>query len=289
MLPSSTAHQATISQLLREAQRLGIDRLDGQVLLGDLLERPRAWLLAHDDDAVGAAVAAQFRRRCETRLEGQPVAYLLGWREFRGLRFEVGPAVLVPRPETEELVDWALQLLDAEPAAAASEVVDLGTGSGAIAISLALARPALQVHATDISPDALALAARNARRLGAEVRWHTGTWWHALAGSSGWRLAVSNPPYIAGNDPHLESLKSEPLAALTPGPSGLEALRELISGAPSRLAPGGWMLVEHGHDQGAAVRALFEAVGLEGVGTRRDMAGRERCTGGRRRMRDSTI
>jgi release factor glutamine methyltransferase len=215
------------------------------------------------------------------------LAYLLGEREFHGLMLRVTPDVLVPRPDTELLVDWALELLavleHGAPAAehnAPTTVADLGTGSGAIALALKHARPSALVCAVERSPAALAVAHANGQRLGLPVQWLQGDWFAPLADRR-FDLIVSNPPYIDGADAHLAALHAEPIAALTPGPDGLAALRVLARDAPPHLQSGGWLVLEHGHDQGAAVRSLLQAAGLERVQTRRDLGGQERCTAGR--------
>lgn len=271
----------TIGEALARARALGVARLDAQALLGHRLQRPRAWLIAHDEAPLPPAAAAALAEDLERRAAGVPLAYLTGVREFRGLELAVNPAVLVPRPETEELVDWALECLDGLDAGLATAVADLGTGSGAIALALKHARPALAVTATDASAEALAVAQGNARRLALAIECLHGDWWAPLAGRR-FALVVSNPPYIADDDPHLAALADEPRAALTPEGDGLAALRVLAAGAPAHLLPGGSLLVEHGFDQGPAVRALFGAAGLVDVRTRRDLAGHDRCTGGRR-------
>ncbi|MDE1950743.1 MAG: peptide chain release factor N(5)-glutamine methyltransferase, partial [Burkholderiales bacterium] len=200
-----------LAEALAAARTAGIARLDAQLLLGHLLGRPRAWLIAHDDTELDPAQTEALRQAFERRAAGVPLAYLTGEREFHGLVFRVGPAVLVPRPETEILVDWALELLAGGPA----EVADLGTGSGAIAIALLHRNRCAHVCASDASPAALAQAGANARRLGVDVEFVAGDWWQPLAGRY-FDLVVSNPPYVAGNEPHLEALAHEPRAALTP-------------------------------------------------------------------------
>jgi release factor glutamine methyltransferase len=190
----------------------------------------------------------------------------------------VTPAVLVPRPDTEVLVDWALERL-VQPER--SCVLDLGTGSGAIAVTLAHRRPDATVTATDIDANALAVARGNAKSLGARVHFELGPWWQPVCARS-FDLVVSNPPYIAADDPHLVALAHEPQQALTPGGDGLDAIRQIVAGARAHLNPDGWLLLEHGHDQGTAVRGLMQAAGLVGIQTRRDLAGLERCTGARR-------
>lgn len=275
----------TVADALREARAANVERLDAQLLLARLLNRPRSWLLAHDDAVLDTAAAAAWHALLARRAAGEPLAYLLGEKEFRGLMLKVDPRVLVPRPETEHLVDWALELLDgALHDRAAPRVIDLGTGSGAIAIAVRHAHPAADMTATDASEAALAVARDNAQRLGLAIRFAAGSWWSAVPGAAGagFDLALSNPPYIAERDPHLAALNHEPAAALTPGGDGLGALRAIIAGAAQRLAPGGWLLVEHGFDQADAVEALLRAHGFASIETRADLAGQPRCSGGQR-------
>lgn len=270
----------TVATLLAEARALGLPRLDAQLLMAQVLGRSRTWLLAHDDQAIAARDADRARGLFAQRASGVPLAYLSGTREFRGLELAVTPDVLVPRPETEALVDWALEWLPPARPGAVPAVVDLGTGSGAIALALKHARPDLVLTATDASAAALAVAADNARRLGLAIEVRQGDWWAAVAGRR-FALAVCNPPYIAAGDPHLAALRHEPQGALTPGGDGLDALRAIVAGAAAHLEPGAPLLLEHGHDQGAAVRALLAAAGFEAVETRRDLAGLDRLSGGR--------
>jgi release factor glutamine methyltransferase len=276
-----TAH-ASVGAALELARALGLDRLDAQLLLAHLLQQPRAWLIAHADAALSSAQHDAFLAGCRRRADGEPMAYLLGEREFHGLMLSVGPAVLVPRPDTETLVDWALELLAAAPDQAA-DVADLGTGSGAIALALKHRHPAARVQAVDCSAPALQVARANAARLGLPVEWHLGDWWQPLQGQR-FHLVVSNPPYVAEDDPHLAALRHEPLAALTPGGDGLSALSAIVEGAAAHLHDGGWLLLEHGHEQADAVRGLLADAGFEAVQTRADLAGRPRCGGGRRPM-----
>ena len=266
-----------ITDALSAARAAGIERLDAQWLLEHLLQRPRSWLVAHDETPLTAAQTQAFHAGLARRAAGEPLAYITGERLFCGLALQVTPDVLVPRPETELLVDWALELL---PDEAPDGIADLGTGSGAIALALQRARPHARVTASDSSAAALAVAQANARRLGLPVRFVQGSWWAPLAGQR-FALAVSNPPYIAGDDPHLAALGHEPRGALTPEGDGLAALRLLVAGAPAHLQPGAWLLLEHGHDQAPAVQALLHAAGFEPAITRADLAGLPRCTGAR--------
>jgi release factor glutamine methyltransferase len=265
---------------MAQARALGLDRLDAQLLLSQLLQKPRPWLIAHDDAALSPAQHEAFVAGCRRRADGEPLAYLLGEREFHGLMLRVSPAVLIPRADTETLVDWALQLL-ATPLAQAPEVADLGTGSGAIALVLKHRHPAARVCAVDCSAPALAVARANAAHHGLQVEWQLGDWWQPLHGQR-FHLVVSNPPYVAEDDPHLAALQHEPALALTPGGDGLSALAEIVEGAPQHLHDGGWLLLEHGHEQADAVRRLLADAGFESVQTRCDLAGRPRCCGGRR-------
>ncbi|MED5618056.1 peptide chain release factor N(5)-glutamine methyltransferase [Ideonella sp. BN130291] len=274
----------TVAEALAAARALGVERLDAHLLLSHLLARPRSWLLAHGEDPLPAASAEAFAALLQRRAAGEPLAYLVGEREFHGLALRVTPAVLVPRPDTETLVDWALELLphgSVSPSEPARRVIDLGTGSGAIALAIQHRRPHAEVQAVDVSEAALAVAQDNARRLALDVTFQRSDWWSALKGQR-FHLAVSNPPYIAQDDPHLAALTHEPLSALTPGGNGLLALEQLIQPAAEYLLPGGWLLLEHGHDQGSAVRERLLAAGFLDVSTRRDIESRERCSGGRR-------
>ncbi len=271
----------TVAAALSRARALGLDRLDAQLLLGQLLCQPRAWLLAHDEAELSTATAAAFVAACRRRATGEPLAYLIGEREFHGLRLEVTPAVLVPRPDTETLVDWALELLCAGfDNGAPPLVADLGTGSGAIALALKHSHPAARISAVDFSGPAIEVARGNATALGLVVDWHVGDWLQPLAGRR-FHLIASNPPYIAEDDPHLVALRFEPLHALTPGGDGLAAIERIACDAPRHLLPGGWLLLEHGHEQAEAVHRQLVQVGLEAVQTHADLAGRPRCTGGR--------
>ncbi len=252
-----------------------LSRREARLLLAAALELPVEALIAHPERAVDDAAAGRFAALCARRVQGEPVAYLLGSREFYGRLFEVSPAVLVPRPETELLAQLALPRLKARPAPRA---LDLGTGSGCVAITLALECPAARVVATDRSEAALEVASRNARRLGAGVAFVLGDWYENLAGR--FDLIVANPPYVAEADPHLAGLRHEPRDALVAGADGLADLRRIVAGARAHLNCGGSLAVEHGHDQGASVRGLFARAGFSGIETHHDLAGIERaCTG----------
>lgn len=278
----SAAPPATVAAALATARALGVTRLDAQLLLAHHLGRPRGWVLAHDADALPAAAAGAVLADLQRRADGVPLAYLTGRREFHGLTLHVGPDVLDPRADTETLVDWALELLGGElSAVAAPQVVDLGTGSGAIALAVKHACPRACVRALDVSTAALAVARGNGERLQLPVAWLLGDWWSALPPPPV-HLALSNPPYIAADDPHLPALRHEPRLALTPGGDGLAAIDALVAGAGGHLLAGGWLLLEHGHDQGPAVRQRLARAGLGCIDTRLDLAGRERCSGGRR-------
>jgi release factor glutamine methyltransferase len=269
----------TLAGALAAAAALGLERLDGQVLLLHVLGRDpgeRGWLLAHDHDPLAPALREAFLQLARRRAAGEPTAYLTGQKEFFGLALQVDARVLVPRPDTETLVEWALQVLRGRPAPC---IVDLGTGSGAIALALQSARPDAQVEAVDRSAQALEVAAANAGRLGLPVRLRQASW---LDGAGRYDLIASNPPYVAEDDPHLPALRHEPRAALAAGPDGLDDLRAIVATASAHLVPGGWLLLEHGWEQAAAVRGLLAAAGFTEVASRRDLAGIERCSGGRR-------
>jgi len=270
-------------RLAAAAQRLPGDspRLDAELLLAHALGKPRAWLYAHAEDAPDAAAAAAFDALVARRAAGEPLAYLVGTRDFWSLALHVTPATLIPRPETELLVELALQRIAPE---AAARIADLGTGSGAVALAIARERPRACVLATDASGAALEVARANALRLGlANVEFAQGDWCAAL-GAARFDLIVSNPPYLADADPHLQQgdLRHEPATALVSGSDGLDAIRVLARDALAHLGIGAWLLLEHGHDQGEAVRALLRQVGYAQVFTTADLEGRERVSGGRR-------
>ena len=273
----------SVAQALAAARALGVEALDAQLLLLEVLGRSpteRAWLHAHDTDTVPAALAQAYLKHCRRRAHGEPLAYLVGSKEFFGLSLRVDARVLVPRPDTETLVEWALDLL---PTDGPARVLDLGTGSGAIALALQHSRPALQVQAVDASHDALAVAQANAQRLGLRVDFRHGHWLDAVEGR--FDLIASNPPYIAEADPHLEALRHEPLEALTAGADGLDDIRQIIDRSRDHLAEGGWLLLEHGYDQAGAVRQLMTAAGFDRVQSRNDLAQIERCCAGQWRGR----
>jgi len=269
---------ATDSETLIVQAARDIERRDAELLLAAAWNLSRGAWLARAGEPVPDDVVARFDAWRVRRAAGEPVAYLLGRREFWSLTFEVTPAVLVPRPETELLVERVLERV----AGAEAAVADLGTGSGAIAIALAHQRPRWRVLGTDRSAEALAVARRNGARLvGDRVEWRAGDWFQALE-SRRFDALASNPPYIEGNDPVLagDGLRHEPRGALTPGGDGFAALATLINGAPDHLLPGGWLVLEHGATQGAALRGALVARGFTHVTSHRDLAGHERVTEG---------
>ena len=319
-LPESARSDIKVSAALSQAAALGLAPLDAQLLLLHALGKhasDRAWVLAHDLDTLQKSVIDAFNALVQRRLQGEPVAYLIGRKEFFGLDLFVDQRVLVPRPDTETLVEWALAALDSlaaravtgdglaevddgpavpddGPAVGSSSpaallfALDLGTGSGAVALAIKHSRPAVQMHATDFSAAALAVAQGNANRLNLDVQFSQGTWLNGLRDLRNLRdspphyhLIVSNPPYIAAGDLHLAALAHEPLQALASGADGLDDIRAIISQAPSNLQGGGWLLLEHGYDQAARVRALLQHAGFDAVQSRRDLGDIERCSGGR--------
>jgi release factor glutamine methyltransferase len=267
----------TVAAGLAAARARGVASLDAQLLLGRLLGRTRTQLIAHDDAVLDESTVARWSNWLDRRAAGEPVAYLLGEKEFCGLRLEVTNAVLVPRPETELLVEWAVERL---ADTGLPTLLDLGTGSGAIALAVRHRMPRTKVVASDASAAALAVARRNADRLGLAIEWHAGSWWDGLD-ELRFDLVVANPPYVAAADPALEALGHEPREALASGADGLDALRTIVAGAPAHVSPGGWLLLEHGFDQAADVQALLAAAGFDRIATRHDLAGHPRATGGR--------
>ncbi len=280
---TSAASDPSVADALAQARAAGLDRIDRDLLLAELLQRERSWLLIHDDHVLTADQAQRWADWCTRRAAGVPVAYLTGRHGFHGLDLRVTPDVLDPRPDTETLVDWALDLLSEHPAPSPA-VVDLGTGSGAIALAIRHRCVAARVVAVDRSAAALAVARGNGERLGLAVDWRCGSWFAPLAGER-FELMVSNPPYIRADDPHLPALRHEPIEALVAGPDGLADLRLLVDGAPAHLHDGGWLLLEHGHDQADAVAALFAVGGWQAIDHRLDLGGHRRCTGARWRNR----
>ncbi len=248
---------------------------EAKLLLREAAGASAAALAAFPERVLEAALAEKYLAWLARREAGEPIAYIVGWREFYGRRFAVSSAVLIPRPETELLVEAVLQRMSTT----APRILDLGTGSGAIAVSLACEAPGASVWALDASAAALAVARQNAAALGANVRFFASDWFAALAGER-FDFIAANPPYIAEHDPHLAQgdLRSEPLAALACGADGLTAIRRIIAAAPQHLAPGACLLVEHGYDQAEAVRALFAQTGFAQIDSLRDLAGIARVT-----------
>ncbi len=248
------------------------------MLAGCVLEKNSAWLIAHADEAVSAKGEQAFAALAGRRALGEPMAYILGEREFYGLELRVTPAVLIPRPETELLVELALARI---PQDAAARVLDLGTGSGAVAVALAKARPQARLTAVDVDYAALGVARENARRHGVRVRFFCGDWLGPVPGET-FDLIVSNPPYVAAEDPHLlqGDVRFEPERALVGGADGLDCIRAIVAGARRQLSPGAWLLLEHGYDQAEACRGLLEAAGYAGVQSWPDLAGISRVSGG---------
>lgn len=263
-----------VSDLIHDAT---IDRQDAEVLLASILEVERAWIYAHGDAQVQPTDIHRFRTGVEALISGEPLAYLLGYRDFWTLRLRVTPDVLIPRRETEHLVEWANQCIGD----GALRVLDLGTGSGAVALACKSEHPEAEVCGVDLSSQALACARANGRDLALSVEWREGDWFDAVPGER-WQLILSNPPYIAADDPHLcaGDLPAEPATALVAGKTGLESLEQIIERAPEFISRGGWLLLEHGFDQAAAVREILANRGFTTVSTRRDWSGQERITGG---------
>jgi release factor glutamine methyltransferase len=269
----------TVCQAAAWAQTLGLPRLDAQVLLLNALGRAphdRAWLLAHSDDELNALVQTTFENHTQRRLNNEPVAYITGQKEFFGLTLLVDHRVLDPRPDTETLVEWALSCL---ADTSSPHVVDLGTGSGAIALALKHSRPDATISAVDASADALAVANANAERLGLAITFHHGSWLAPLNRQM-FDAIVSNPPYVANDDKHLAALKHEPLSALASGSNGLDDICVIVREATQYLKPNGWLLLEHGYDQAYTVQTLLGNQGFVNVQSRPDLAGILRCTGG---------
>lgn len=275
-MTENTQNGNTIRALLAKASPV-IGRFEAMILLGFVTGRTRENLIAHDDDAIGEDEIMRFDMLVSLRAAGTPVPYLTGSQEFYGHHFHVTDAVLIPRPDTEVLVEQALVVAPAE-----ARIIDLGTGSGCIASTLALELPESRVTATDASPDALEIARGNAEALGARIDFLEGFWWDAVPKDAVFDLIVSNPPYIRPDDEHLKNLEYEPLSALTDGIDGIECYRAIIPGAMQHLAPGGWILLEHGYDQAEDVTRLLLDAGFAAVRTRKDYGGNDRVTMGRR-------
>jgi release factor glutamine methyltransferase len=278
---SLTTPVQSVAQALTDLQASGLERLDAQLLLLHVLGLPptqRGWLLAHDTDLLTTAQAGALHTLAQRRRQGEPLAYLTGHKAFFGLDLHIDARVLVPRPDTETLVHWALELLKDH-----QTVLDLGTGSGAIALAIKANQPELHVHAVDFSADALVVAQANAQRLKLDVTFSQGAWFAGLPNHTAkFDCIVSNPPYIAALDPHLANLTHEPWQALASGVDGLDDIRSIVRDALAYLEPGGWLLLEHGYDQAEAVRTLLCAHGFSQVTSRRDLAGIERCSGGQK-------
>lgn len=255
-----------------------MQRIDAQMLLLHVLGQPhagRAWLLTHDSDVLAPAQQTQFQSLCAQRLDGVPVAYLTGCKEFFGLPLHVDARVLDPRPDTETLVQWVLDVVEKT---VSPSILDLGTGSGAIALAIQSQRKDATVTAVDFSQDALNVASANARQLQLPVQFVQSSWLHAVDGV--FDVIASNPPYIREDDEHMHALRHEPRHALTSGADGLDDIRTIIVQSPAHLKAGGWLLLEHGWDQAEAVQQLLRDAGFVQVHSRQDLAAIDRCTGG---------
>ena len=269
----------SLEQALQWAASLGLARVDAHMLLLHCLGQAthnRAWLITHDRDLLTPAQWSAFQTASTRRAAGEPVAYITEHKAFFALDLQINQHVLDPRPDTETLVEWALELLPADSKAA---VLDLGTGSGAIALALKAQRPQCAVTAVDASLEALTVARSNSEQLALPISLHHGSWFAPLAAFR-FGLIVSNPPYLAADDVHLPTLQHEPLQALVAGADGLDDIRHIISAAPLHLQPGAWLLLEHGFRQATAVQDMLRAAGFTQVQTRHDLAGQPRCTGG---------
>ena len=269
-----------VAQCLTRGQVLGLPRLEAKILFLHAAGRSlhdRAWLLAHDTDEVLPEQLAAFEAFAQRRLQHEPVAYILGQKDFFGLRLAIDKRVLDPRPDTEVLVEWALACGEG---LAHPRYLDLGTGSGAIALALKSQLSGAEVLAVDSSSEALSLAAQNAHHLALNVSFLQSNWFSEVQGK--FNVLVSNPPYIEDHDPHLAQLTHEPLQALTSGADGLQDIRNIVQNAPNHLEMGGWLLIEHGWRQAAAVRGLLEQAGFKQVQSKLDLAGIERCSGGKK-------
>ena len=281
----------TIRDFLRVLSATSLPRNEARLLIAHVLHRDQAWLVGHDDYQFTAGELDALNALTARRTVGEPVAYLLGKREFYGRAFFCSPVALIPRPETELLVEYALNLIPVASATVGGStdtpmhVLDVGTGTGCIAITLALERPGIIVTAVDISPDALALAGENAQRLQTNLTFIHSNWFAALPPNAQFNLILSNPPYIVPGDTHLVQgdLRFEPAIALADTLDGLESYRQLALGAQRHLKSGGMLIVEHGYDQGKSVPALLNNAGFAGIATHRDLAGHPRITVARKR------
>lgn len=270
----------SIQNSLLSATQSGIERLDAQLLLLHALgksQSDRAWLITHDTESLIEPVLLSFQVLCQRRQQGEPLAYLVGSKPFFGLDLQVDKRVLVPRPDTETLVEWALTL--AVSSNKTTSLLDMGTGSGAIALAIKHSKPDWQVTALDASIDALIVAQNNAKRLNLKINFLLSSWFDALSNEK-FDVIVSNPPYIVEGDWHMTALAYEPKQALTSGADGLDDIRQIIAHAPQFLSYNGWLLLEHGYDQAAAVRDLLDKRGFVQVQSKLDLAGIERCSGG---------
>lgn len=271
----------TLKELQTPAFASGLDRLEIRILLCHALNLSRIELITHDQRAINQDELAQIRALITRRVQGEPIAYIVGWREFYGLRFQVSPAVLIPRPESELLVELALPRLPAN-----GRLLDMGTGSGALAVALAHTRPDIHVSALDISAAALEVARENSKINQVTIQFMQSDWYTALPSEASFHVIVANPPYIVPNDPHLQQgdLRFEPISALTCGSDhdGLSALRTISTGAAAHLSAGGWLFMEHGYDQAPAVRQCLQQNGFTQIQSWCDLAGIERVSGGQR-------
>lgn len=263
-----------IKEHLNRIQPL-VGRLEALILMSAAVGKPKEYLIVHDDVDLSNEQEARLSSMIERRTAGEPIAYILGRQEFFGRMFEVNRFTLIPRPDTELIVEQTLDAVQGRSV----RILDLGTGSGCIAATLKCELPNSEVWATDFSEGALETARRNAAELGAQIEFRQGSWFEAIAGESiVFDIIVSNPPYIESNDPHLENLTYEPISALTDGADGLQDLKKIIEGAPSRLKSGGFLLLEHGWNQGVETRALFDSEVWRDVETVKDYAGNDRVT-----------
>lgn len=258
-------------------------RLEAQYLMQHVLKKPRAWILAHTEETLNPEQQAEYDGLLQRRMQGEPVAYILGEREFYGLKFKVTPATLIPRSETELLVELALQRCARVAAQPPCRILDLGAGSGAIALSIAHARPGAEVVAVDSSSEALVVARENAERLNIRNATFVQSDWYAALGQQRFHLIVSNPPYVAAGDVHLQQgdLRFEPASALASGADGLDDIRRIVAGAQAHLETGGWLLLEHGYDQASAVQKLLREAEMTEIFSARDLSGIERVSGGK--------